>query len=142
MKKLILITGMLTGMTFLTVNAFTQSAQTADKTSKTQSEQTTTTTPGKFVDSNGDGICDHHQNKGKNSQCANFTDKNGDGTCDNYQADKNCCKTNCCGKGSQGKNCQGMGQGNCFRGGGGKGDQHRHGRKNCQQTAQPQPETK
>lgn len=52
----------------------------------------------KFVDNDHNGICDNHEVKGKNGQCANFVDKDGNGICDN------------CGKNAnagQGATCQG-----------------------------------
>ena len=33
-----------------------------------------------FVDTNGDGICDHRTSQ----KCSNFVDNNGDGICDNH----------------------------------------------------------
>jgi hypothetical protein len=56
----------------------------------------------KYVDNNNNGICDNHELKGKDSQCANFIDKDGNGICDN------------CGKNAnagQGATCQGHKEG-------------------------------
>jgi len=110
----------------LTVFFFSQSfAQTTVK-SESDNAATGTVVQGKFVDKDNDGVCDNHEAKGKNSQCANFVDKDGNGVCDNcctgdkggknancqgHQHGKGCGQgqANCCGRGS----CQGKGPGNC-----------------------------
>jgi hypothetical protein len=135
MKKLILITGMIIAISFLadTVNA--QTTQSADKTSKIQTTQTDQRTPGNFVDENGDGICDNSKNSNKQGKCAKFVDENGDGVCDNCKG-----KGNCCNKGIQKGKCTEMKSGNCCSKG--KGNQHRHGQKNCQPSSPTQPDKK
>ncbi|MBE0647452.1 MAG: hypothetical protein IH596_06695 [Bacteroidales bacterium] len=137
MKKLVLISGMILAIIFITGQSNAQTEQSQDKTVKAQ---TTQTTPGNFIDKNGDGICDNHQAKGKNANCAKFVDGNGDGVCDNCKGTGNCGQGNCCGKGMQKGNCQGMNKADCC--GKGKGHQHRQGMKNCQKQTTPQPEKK
>ena len=75
------------------------------KDSKT-TPQTTTTTRGKFVDNNKNGVCDNFEARGQSERGANFVDKNGDGICDNRGT---------------------MGQGNGRGNGCGHGYQHRLG---------------
>lgn len=141
MKKLIATAGFLLIILFITGTVNAQSAQSPEKEVKAQTAQSGQTTPGNFVDKNGDGICDNHQGKNlkaKNCQgtCTGFTDANGDGVCDNCKGQANCGQGNCCGKAMQKGNCQGMGQGNCC--GKDAGHQHRHGQKACQRTTAPE----
>lgn len=106
-----------TGMTFSQVASTTTPAKTSTKSA--------TAAPGKFVDTNKNGICDNHEGKLTGAQGKNFVDKNGDGKCDNCgTAGKgaNCgtagkCKeaANC---GPKGQGCgtacgKGQGKGNC-----------------------------
>jgi hypothetical protein len=133
MKKLVMIIGLTAGIFFLAAQTQAQTTQSPDKSATVQTQQTTPAPAGTFVDKNGDGICDNHQQQGKNAQCTGFVDKNGDGKCD-CQGAKGCCgKENCCMKGNQGKNCPGHGQAN----GCGKGNQYRNCMRSCQQTSQP-----
>jgi len=105
---------------------FSQGTSTASPAKDTQKTQTTATAPGKFVDTNKNGICDNHEGRAQTGKGANFVDKNGDGKCDNCGA---VCtgnkKGNCCGQGNQHRNGCGQGQGKCS--GKGQGFQHRHG---------------
>jgi len=137
MKKFILASALIIGILFISGTTSAQTGQSQDKTVQTP---TTQTTQGNFIDKNGDGICDNHQAKGKQANCAKFVDSNGDGVCDNCKGNGNCGQGNCCGKEMQRGNCQGMNQSNCC--GKGTGHQHRHGQQNCQQGATPQPEKK
>jgi len=138
MKKLFVITGVLIGMTLLATGTHAQDTKATGKTSTVQTSQAGQPS-GKFVDKNGDGICDHMQQGGKTTSCANFTDKNGNGVCDNCCKDgKTCCKSNCCGTGNSKNCCSGMGKGNCC----GKGNRHQHGMKGCTDTIPSQPEKK
>lgn len=111
MKRVILITGVIIGMTFA---ANAQSTTTA-KNEKAKAEVSTTkktettNVRGNFVDKDKDGVCDNYQMRGKNKDCPNFVDANNDGICDNYKA-----KGNCCGKGHAHNNAR-----------------HRHGRGHC-----------
>ncbi len=66
----------------------------------------TSVTPGEFIDTNNDGICDNAAIRGKTGKGRNFVDKDGDGTCDNFKSVKcngnqGCCgyNKNKCGKG-------------------------------------------
>lgn len=90
-------------------------AQTEAKVSKDEAKvaKTTSSEIGKFVDSDGDGKCDHSEIRGisKSINCQ-FVDANKDGTCDHFTEGKcskgnlNCCKgqgTNCL-KGTGAKN--------------------------------------
>jgi len=63
---------------FLAGTTFSQESSTAKTTTKQ-----TTAAPGKFVDTNKNGVCDNHEAKGVGTPGKNFTDKNGDGKCDN-----------------------------------------------------------
>jgi hypothetical protein len=80
----------------------------------------------KFVDNNTNGICDNHEMKGKDGQCANYVDKDGNGICDNCPKNSNSGQgngcpgykngtgnaqgmANCCGH----RPCAGKGQGKC-----------------------------
>lgn len=102
------------GMSFAQVASTTVPAKTSAKSA--------TAAPGKFVDTNKNGICDNHEGKGAGAQGKNFVDKNGDGKCDN-------CGANCQGKGAgncgpKGQGCgKGQGKGNCS----GQGHQYRNG---------------
>ncbi|NQT78165.1 MAG: hypothetical protein HQ565_10655 [Bacteroidetes bacterium] len=140
MKKLTLITGIIIIMAFLagTVNA--QSTQSPDKSTKDQTTQTDQKTPGNFVDKNGDGLCDNHQNKGKLGKCIKFVDENGDGICDNCTGNGNCGQGNCCEKGMQNGKCSAKNKGNCCSKG--MGQKHSQGQKNCQQATPAEPEKK
>jgi len=140
MKKLIVVTGMIIGIAFLSAPVSAQTDQSPGKTTKTQNSQSSQNPAGKFVDKDKDGVCDNFQNRGKQGNCAKFVDENGDGVCDNCKGNRNCGQRNCCGKGMQKSNCPGMNPGNCC--GKGTGHKHRHGFRNCQQTAHPQPEKK
>lgn len=133
MKKLTLITGMIIMMAFLAGTTNAQSTQSSDKSTKIQTEQSGQKTPANFVDKDGDGVCDNHQNKGKLGKCAKFVDGDGDGVCDNCTGNGNCC-----GKGMQNGKCSNAkkGNGNC------KGQQHQHGQKNCQNATPAQPDKK
>jgi hypothetical protein len=94
---------------FFVSQGLAQSATTAEKQDV---KQTTATTAdyGKFVDKDGDGVCDNFEARGeKAGKNCHFVDANGDGICDHH-ADGTCLKgnANCC-KG-QGANCgKGMG---------------------------------
>lgn len=90
------------GMTFSQVASTAIPAKTSTKS--------TTTAPGKFVDTNKDGTCDKHEAKGC-AQGKNFVDKNGDGKCDNCGGTGKCNGTGC-GKGQGKGNCCGQGQNN------------------------------
>ena len=65
-----------------------------------KSEQTVT--PGKFVDKDGDGVCDHFKARQESGQGRNFVDADGDGVCDHREDNAPCMKAkgNCCGKGA------------------------------------------
>jgi hypothetical protein len=121
---------------FFTSQGFSQTSSTPDVQKK---DVTTGVTPGKFVDSNKNGVCDNFEARGTNGKGANFVDKNGDGKCDNRQNAANCkVKGNCCGK-EKGMGCnQGKGNGGCCgRGSGngyGQGHQHRNGWQNQKAT--------
>jgi hypothetical protein len=122
-------------LVFFTGISFAQDASVA-KAAKA-SGQTVTTAPGKFVDTNKNGVCDNHEAKGASGQGKNFVDKNGDGKCDNNGS---LCKGkgqgNCCGKG-QGC-CTGSGKG-AGKGACGQGHQYRHGTGQGTGTTNPQP---
>lgn len=147
MKKLVLMSALIFGIIFITVKSNAQTTQSPDKAVKAQTTQTGQNTSPNFVDKNGDGICDNHQTRGKQAQCAKFVDANGDGVCDNCKGNCNNGQGNCCGKGMKQGNCQGMQKSNCpgmNKGnccGKGTGNQNRHG-QNCQKTTAPQPEKK
>jgi hypothetical protein len=100
---------------FFASQGFAQSEATTDKQDVKQTTATTTDY-GKFVDKDGDGVCDNFEALGdKAGKGCNFVDANGDGICDHH-ADGTCLKgnQNCC-KG-QGANC-GKGQGQKNRNG-------------------------
>ncbi len=94
---------------FLAGATFSQAASIAS-TAKSDTKQTTAA-PGKFVDTNKNGVCDNHEAKGGGTQGKNFKDKNGDGKCDNGGSNGKCTGTGC-GKGQGKGNCCGQGQGN------------------------------
>ncbi|MCX6245645.1 MAG: hypothetical protein NTU98_13205 [Bacteroidetes bacterium] len=128
MKTLQRISVLVTVMSFVGFQGFSQNASGSDVIQNSPGSQTATNfTPGKFVDNNKDGICDNYQGSVKSGQGRNFVDKNGDGTCDNRQnAGKKKGNPNCCGMGHQHRH--GQGNGNCC--GRGYGYQHRHGNWN------------
>ncbi len=137
MKTLKRITVLMAIMSFIAFQAFSQNASTTDtpKVSK-NAQATANATPGKFVDSNKDGICDNYQTRMKNGRGANFVDKNEDGICDNrHNTGQGKGNPNGCGMGYQHRN--GQGKGNCC--GYGCGNQHRHGRGN-QNTPNAEPQ--
>lgn len=72
------------------------------------------TAQGKFVDSNGNGVCDNFEMRGGSGKGANFVDKDGDGVCD-QRGVKAASGGNreFCGKGYQHRHGCGQGQGNC-----------------------------
>ncbi|MBN1199363.1 MAG: hypothetical protein JXA23_08425 [Bacteroidales bacterium] len=143
MKKLVLLPALIFGIVFIAGQTLAQTTQSPEKSTKAQTTQTTQTTqntPGNFVDKNGDGICDNHQARGNQANCANFVDANKDGVCDNYKGKGNCGQGNCCGKGMKKGNCPGMQKGNCC--GKGMGNQHRNGQNNPQPATTPEPEKK
>jgi hypothetical protein len=101
-------------------------AQTTAK-SGTDNSSTGTAVQGKFVDVNGNGVCDNHEAKGKDGKCANFVDKDGNGVCDNCGT-ANCSKNaNCQGQGCQHRHGDGQGAANCC----GKGPCGGKGQGNC-----------
>lgn len=121
---------------FFTSQGFSQTSSSSDVQKK---EVTAGVTPGKFVDSNKNGVCDNFEARNTNGKGANFVDKNGDGKCDNRQNSANCKGSgNCCGKGYGHKNNQGKGNGTCCgKGNGngcGQGHQHRYGCQNQKAT--------
>jgi len=148
MKKLVLLSTLILGITFFSAQIVAQTTQSPEKSVKAQTTQTNQNGPGNFVDKNGDGICDNHQARGSQANCANFVDANKDGICDNYKGKGNCGQGNCCGKGMQKGNCKGMKQGNCpgmQKGnccGKGMGNQHRNGQNSTQPATTPEPEKK
>jgi len=140
MKNPVLIVGIIIGIAFLTSSINAQTTSGPDKTTKVQTTQASQTTPGNFVDTNSDGVCDNFKNRGIQGNRAKFVDENGDGVCDNCKGKGKCGQANCCGKGMQKGNCQGMSKANCCSKG--KGHQPRH-RQNCtQQGTTPKPEKK
>ena len=128
MKTLTRITVVLTIMSFIAFQGFSQNTSTARSKKDSQNAQTkTNTAPGKFIDNNNDGVCDNYQTRMNNRHGANFVDKNGDGICDNRQsAAQRKGNPNGCGMGYQHRH--GQGKGNCF--GSGCRNQNRHGRGN------------
>ena len=138
MKKLVLITGMIIGITFLVSSAHAQTTQSPEKATKAQTTQTDQNTSSNFVDNDGDGICDNHQNHGKQVNCTKFVDGNDDGVCDNCKGNGKCGQANCCVKGMQKGNCQGMSKAACCSKG--KGHQHRHGKTCTQKSTAPKPD--
>ncbi|MEI7500954.1 MAG: hypothetical protein WCK84_10960 [Bacteroidota bacterium] len=106
---------------FITFIASTIYAQNnANVKDSTTPSLTTTTTRGKFVDNNKDGVCDNFEARGQSGRDANFVDKNGDGVCDNRGTmGKGNGRGNGSGQGYHHRHGQGKGQGNCY--GGGKG---------------------
>ena len=138
MKKLVLIVGMIIGIAFLASSVHAQTTQSPDKATKDQTTQTDQNTKGKFVDKDGDGVCDYAQKCRNQGKCAKFLDENGDGVCDNCKGNENCCMEKCCGKGMKKGDCPGMNPKDCC----GKGHQHRHGMRKCQQTKSSKPEKK
>ena len=136
MKKLSGILFVTAIFAFFTSQGFSQTNSSSDIQKK---EVTAGVTPGKFVDSNKNGVCDNFEVRATNGKGSNFVDKNGDGKCDNRQNAANCKKNgNCCGKGkgnacnnTKGNGlCCGNGNGN----GCGKGQQHRNGCQNQKAT--------
>jgi hypothetical protein len=113
MKKLLMISAVFAGMMI----AFTLHAQDASKATKdtkvtTASTTTSATAPCKFVDANGDGVCDNC--KMKKSECKGSGD---------------CCKSSCAGSKSKSKgNCGGCPM---------EGGKQNHG-KECPAKGQPQ----
>lgn len=148
MKKLVLLSVLISGIVLIAGQTMAQTTQSPEKSTKAQTTQTNQNVPRNFVDKNGDGICDNHQARGTQSNCANFVDTNKDGVCDNYKGKGNCGQGNCCGKGMQKDNCKGMRKSNCpgmQKGnccGNGMGNQHRNGQNNTQQGITPEPEKK
>ncbi|MCK9422479.1 MAG: hypothetical protein M0Q38_07765 [Bacteroidales bacterium] len=128
MKALKRITVLLAVMLPMTYQGFSQngSSNTIQKNSlKTQIS--TEFIPGKFIDTNKDGVCDNYQARMNQSRGANFVDKNGDGICDNRPGvAQGRCNPNGCGMGYQHRH--GRGQGNCCIDG--NKYQHRHGKWN------------
>lgn len=126
---------------FLTGTVFSQGASTSVP-AKTQTDQTAAA-PGKFVDANANGICDHHETKAACGQGKKFVDKNGDGKCDNCVSTGNC-KGSGCGKGQKQGCGKGQGKGNCCGAGQGQGNgcgqgrQHQGGCKMQGSTTTPQ----
>lgn len=147
MKKLVLMSGMVLVIIFITVKSNAQATQSTDKAVKAQTTQAGQNTSQNFVDKNGDGICDNHQARGQQANCSKFTDANGDGVCDNCKGNGNCGQGNCCGKSMQQGNCQGMQKSNCVGNnkgnccGKGTGQQHRHGQPCPQKTTSPKPDS-
>ena len=133
MKKLIVLTGLILGLSVMTLNTSAQTTASPDKSATAQTSQTAAPGQGKFVDNNKDGVCDNHQNMAKAGKCSQFTDKNGDGKCDNCQGNGNCGKGNCA---KATGNCCGNGPGK------GMGMQHRNGQGNCPRNATVQPDKK
>ena len=104
---------------FLAGTTFSQETSTAKTTTKQ-----TTAAPGKFVDTNKNGVCDNHEAKGAGAQGKNFVDKNGDGKCDNCGTTGNCKGTGYGNGPKNGAGCgKGQGKGNCC----GQGRKHRGG---------------
>lgn len=93
---------------FFVAQGVAQSETTAQPQEAKQATATGTDV-GKFVDKDGDGVCDNFEARGeKAGKGCNFVDANGDGVCD-HRADGTCLKGNNCCKG-QGTNCgKGMG---------------------------------
>ncbi|MBC8314208.1 MAG: hypothetical protein H8E51_01795 [Bacteroidetes bacterium] len=112
MKKLVLITGMIIGIAFLASSVHAQTSQSPDKATKDQTTQTDQKTKCKFVDKDGDGVCDYSKK------------------CDNQEK--------CCKKGMKKGECPGMNPKNCC----GKGHQHRHGFRKCTHKNHSKPEKK
>ncbi len=137
MKKLVLFTGMIIMIAFLSSSVNAQTTQSSDKATKSQTSQTDQTAKGKFTDSDGDGVCDYSQKCTKHKKCAKFLDENGDGVCDNCKGTENCCKENCCKKSMKKGECAGMNPANCCS----EGHKHGHGHTKCQKT-HSKPETK
>ena len=125
------------GMTFGQMASTTSPAKTSTKAA--------TAAPGKFVDTNNNGICDKHEAKGANCQGKTFVDKNGDGKCDNCGSTGKCNGTGCGQGQKQGNGCgKGQGNGNCCGNGQGKGNgcsqgQSRHGCSNQGNTPAAEP---
>jgi hypothetical protein len=136
MKTVKRITVLMTILSFIAFQGFSQNESTTNKQKNSQGSQITDKkTPGKFVDNNKDGVCDNYQARIKNGHGANFVDKNGDGICDNRQnAGQGRGNPNGCGMGYQHRH--GQGKGNCC--GGGNGYQHKHGQGNQNATDQEQ----
>ena len=115
-------------LVFFTGTTFSQVAATENASSP--ETKSVTASPGKFVDTNKNGICDNHEAKVAGGQGRNFVDKDGDGKCDNCGCQGNCkgngnCvgNGNCCHKGQCCGEGKGAGKGNCC----GQRHQHRHG---------------
>jgi hypothetical protein len=125
---------------FFTSQGFSQTSSSTD----VQKKEVTGVTPGKFVDSNKNGVCDNFEARNTHGKGANFIDKNGDGKCDNRQNASNCKGTgNCCGKGN-GYGCNNVkGNGSCCGHGNGngcgKGQHHRNGCQNQKATPATDP---
>ena len=101
-------------------------SQVAPTTKSAKPEAKTVAAPGKFIDTNSNGVCDNHEGKNAGAQGKNFVDKNNDGKCDNCGTSGNCKGAgNGCGKGQGCGNGYGKGQG-CGTGCG-NGHQHRNG---------------
>mgnify|MGYP007047061820 FL=1 len=134
---------MILGVIFIAAKSNAQSAQSPDEATKVQTTQTAQNTSGNFVDKNGDGVCDNHQNHGKQATCAKFVDGNGDGVCDNGKGEGKCGHATSCGKGMQKANCEGMQKSNCEgmskAGCSSKEKGHQHGHKECKQTTSSKP---
>jgi len=116
---------------FLAGTSYSQVATTSNPSKSTTTQATAA--PGKFVDANANGICDHHEAKCTQAQGKNFVDKNGDGKCDNCGSAGKCSGSGC-GKGNWiGQGCgKSQGKGNCGQGqnsgqGCGQGHQHKNG---------------
>ena len=116
---------------FVASQAISQSAPTLpiDKNQKDK-QKLKTNAPGKFVDSNKDGVCDNYQARMKNGHGPNFVDKNGDGICEN-QENAGQKEPKGCGMGHQHRH--GQADGNCSKIG--NGYQHRNGCRNQTITA-------
>ncbi|MCX6250900.1 MAG: hypothetical protein NTX61_09115 [Bacteroidetes bacterium] len=136
MQTLKRITVLMAIMSFIVYQGFSQNAPVTGTQKNSKNTQTPANlTPGKFIDTNNDGVCDNYQARMKNGRGVNFVDKNGDGICDNRQnAGQGKGNPNGCGMGYQHRH--GRGQGNCC--GGGYGYQNRHGRGN-QNAPAPEP---
>ena len=83
-----------------------------------QQQNTVTSTYGKFVDKDSNGVCDNFESRSGNKRGDNFVDKNNDGICDNRANVGKKTGNNCRnGKGNQYRNgqCRGQGRGNCCR---------------------------
>jgi len=84
MKPLKGIALLLAIMAFMAFQGFSQKGSpNAAKKNLPNSQITADTVPGKFIDTNNDGVCDNYQPRMKNIHGANFVDKNWDGICDN-----------------------------------------------------------